>query len=126
MKSTSRLSRSKFADSIGKMDLDNLDVDFIEDMMLKSKPLQSVLNDIRNRQKAKLEDIKKTYGEAIKDLEIMVVPRPAKKSDDVEPVVIAEPEKAAVVSDETAPAVVEEVAAVVEVPPAPEVEPVAA
>ena len=35
----------------GKMDLDNLDVDFIEDMMLKSKPLQSVLNDIRNRQK---------------------------------------------------------------------------
>ena len=35
----------------GIMDLDNLDVDFIEDMMLKSKPLQSVLNDIRNRQK---------------------------------------------------------------------------
>ena len=33
------------------MDLENLDVDFIEDMMLKSKPLQSVLNDIRNRQK---------------------------------------------------------------------------
>merc|ERR1711988_334911 len=28
----------KFADSIGKMDLDNLDVDFIEDMMLKAKP----------------------------------------------------------------------------------------
>ena len=40
----------KFADSIGKMDLDNLDVDFIEDMMLKAKPLQTVLNDIRNRQ----------------------------------------------------------------------------
>merc|ERR1712110_903627 len=37
----------KFADSIGKMDLDNLDVDFIEDMMLKAKPLQTVLNDIR-------------------------------------------------------------------------------
>merc|ERR1712098_240725 len=34
----------KFADSIGNMDLDNLDVDFIEDMMLKAKPLQSVLN----------------------------------------------------------------------------------
>merc|ERR1712002_1159357 len=118
--------QSKFADSIGKMDLDNLDVDFIEDMMLKSKPLQSVLNDIRNRQKAKLEDIKKTYGEAIKDREIMVVPRPAKKSDDVEPVVITEPEKAPVVSDEAVPAVVEEVATVVEVPAAPEVEPVAA
>ena len=43
--------QTKFAESIGTMDLDNLDVDFIEDMMLKSKPLQSVLNDIRNRQK---------------------------------------------------------------------------
>ncbi|XP_023347854.1 uncharacterized protein LOC111716616 [Eurytemora carolleeae] len=70
--------QSKFADSIGKMDLENLDVDFIEDMMLKSKPLQSVLNDIRNRQKAKLEDIKKTYGDAIKDLEPMKVSRPPK------------------------------------------------
>merc|ERR1712002_840729 len=45
--------QSKFSESIGAMDLDNMDVDFIEDMMLKSKPLQSVLNDIRNRQKAK-------------------------------------------------------------------------
>merc|ERR1711951_25031 len=70
--------QAKFADSIGKMDLDNLDVDFIEDMMLKSKPLQSVLNDIRNRQKAKLEDVKKTYGDAIKDLEPMKVSRPPK------------------------------------------------
>merc|ERR1712217_552192 len=68
----------KFADSIGKMDLDNLDVDFIEDMMLKAKPLQTVLNDIRNRQIAKLEEIKKTYGEAVKDLEAMKVTRPAK------------------------------------------------
>merc|ERR1711917_104524 len=68
----------KFADSIGKMDLDNLDVDFIEDMMLKSKPLQSVLNDIRNRQKAALDDVKKTYGDAIKDLEPMKVSRPPK------------------------------------------------
>ena len=40
----------KFADSIGGLDLDNLDVDFIEDMMLKAKPLQSVLNCIRGRQ----------------------------------------------------------------------------
>jgi len=40
----------KFADSIGTMDLDNLDVDFIEDMMLKAKPLQSVLNIIRGKQ----------------------------------------------------------------------------
>merc|ERR1712107_917468 len=46
--------QTKFAESIGTMDLDNLDVDFIEDMMLKAKPLQSVLNCIRNRQIAKL------------------------------------------------------------------------
>merc|ERR1711881_483970 len=81
--------QSKFSESIGTMDLDNMDVDFIEDMMLKSKPLQSVLNDIRNRQKAKLEDIKKKYGPAIMDLEIMVVPRSAKRPDETE----AEPEK---------------------------------
>ena len=47
----------KFADSIGKMDLDNLDVDFIEDMMLKAKPLQTVLNDIRNRQIVSLSSV---------------------------------------------------------------------
>jgi hypothetical protein len=68
----------KFADSIGGMHLDNLDVDFIEDMMLKAKPLQSVLNCIRNRQIAKLEDIKKIYGDQIKDLEPMKVSRPSK------------------------------------------------
>merc|ERR1712045_793395 len=71
----------KFADSIGKMDLDNLDVDFIEDMMLKAKPLQSVLNVIRKKQIAKLEEIKKTYGEAIKDLDGMKVTRPEKPEE---------------------------------------------
>merc|ERR1712198_615147 len=63
--------QTKFAESIGTMDLDNLDVDFIEDMMLKAKPLQSVLNCIRNRQIAKLEDVKKLYADQIKDLEAM-------------------------------------------------------
>merc|ERR1712223_1845640 len=77
----------KFADSIGKMDLDNLDVDFIEDMMLKAKPLQTVLNDIRNRQIVKLEDVKKTYGDAVKDLDPMKVTRPPK----LEPAKPAEP-----------------------------------
>merc|ERR1712042_241671 len=71
----------KFADSIGKMDLDNLDVDFIEDMMLKAKPLQSVLNVIRKKQIAKLEEIKKTYGEATKDLDGMKVTRPEKPEE---------------------------------------------
>merc|ERR1712018_567268 len=70
--------QSKFSESIGTLDLDNLDVDFIEDMMLKAKPLQSVLNDIRVRQNAKLTEEKKTYGEAIKELEVLVVERPAK------------------------------------------------
>merc|ERR1712083_12464 len=97
--------QSKFSDSIGAMDLDNMDIDFIEDMMLKSKPLQSVLNDIRNRQMAKLEDIKTKYGPAIMDLEIMVVPRPAKRPDEAD----SEPEKveaaaAAAAAGEAAPA----------------------
>ena len=97
--------QAKFSESIGAMDLDNMDVDFIEDMMLKSKPLQSVLNDIRNRQKAKLEDIKKIYGPAIMDLEIMEVPRPAKKPGDEAP---EEPEKPAPTpAAEEAPAVTE-------------------
>lgn len=88
--------QSKFADSIGKMDLANLDVDFIEDMMLKSKPLQSVLNDIRNRQKAKLEEIKKAYGDAIKDLEPMKVVRPPKAEAAAPVEKPAEPASAAV------------------------------
>merc|ERR1712107_269930 len=70
--------QTKFAESIGTMDLDNHDVDFIEDMMLKAKPLQSVLNCIRNRQIANLEDVKKLYADQIKDLEAMKVTRPAK------------------------------------------------
>merc|ERR1712110_393713 len=62
-------------------------VDFIEDMMLKAKPLQTVLNDIRNRQIVKLEEVKKTYGDAVKDLDPMKVTRPPK----VEPPKPAEP-----------------------------------
>ena len=76
--------QSKFSESIGTLDLDNIDVDFIEDMMLKSKPLQGILNDIRGRQIKKLEDVKKSYGEAIKDLEALVVERPAKEAGEEE------------------------------------------
>merc|ERR1711951_23144 len=90
--------QAKFADSIGKMDLDNLDVDFIEDMMLKAKPLQSVLNDIRNNQIACLERVKKTYGEAIKDLDAMPVARPPKAEPKP-----AEPEPAAAPAETPAP-----------------------
>merc|ERR1712170_253032 len=52
--------------------------DSIEDMMLKAKPLQTVLNDIRSRQIVKLEEVKKTYGDAVKDLDPMKVTRPPK------------------------------------------------
>merc|ERR1712203_400802 len=109
--------QSQFSESIGAMDLDNMDVDFIEDMMLKSKPLQSVLNDIRNRQMAKLEDIKTKYGPAIMDLEIMVVPRPAKRPDEAD----SEPEKVGeeAAAGEAAPA---EAAAGEAAPPAAEAE----
>jgi len=112
--------QSKFSESIGVMDLDNMDVDFIEDMMLKSKPLQSVLNDIRNRQKAKLEEMKNTYGDAIKDLEPMVVKRPATKSADAKPEENAAETEAAAPADAApeepaaAPAPVEEAPAPVE------------
>ena len=88
--------QSKFSESIGTVDLDNIDVDFIEDMMLKSKPLQSVLNDIRNRQMKKLEDIKTTYGDAIKDLEVLKVARPPKGSGEAEP---GEPDAPAAAGD---------------------------
>ena len=112
--------QSQFSESIGAMDLDNMDVDFIEDMMLKSKPLQSVLNNIRNRQMAKLEDIKTKYGPAIMDLEIMVVPRPAKRPDETD----AEPEKVgeepAAAAGEAAPA--EATAGEAAAPPAAETE----
>merc|ERR1719391_455297 len=88
----------KFADSIGTMDLVNLDVDFIEDMMLKAKPLQSVLNDIRNRQIACLENVKQTYGESIKDLDAMAVTRPPKSEPKP-----AEPEPAVTLAEAPTP-----------------------
>merc|ERR1712183_518494 len=55
--------------------------DSIEDMMLKAKPLQSVLNVIRKKQIEKLEEVKKSYGEAIKDLDGMKVTRPEKPEE---------------------------------------------
>ena len=103
--------QSQFADSIGTIDLDNMDVDFIEDMMLKSKPLQGILNDIRGRQIRKLEDVKKSYGEAIKDLEALVVERPAQKFGEEEDAELQKPapeenkeEAEAVPAPEAAPA----------------------
>merc|ERR1712121_557233 len=95
--------QKQFSDSIGTVDLENLDVDFIEDMMLKSKPLHSVLCDIRNRQKVKLEEIKNSYGEPIKDLEPMVVSRPPKAAPAPAAAAPAEPAPAAVAPAPVAP-----------------------
>ena len=43
--------QKKFLDHIGGINLENLTDDFIEDVMLQSKPLQGVLLCIRGRQK---------------------------------------------------------------------------
>ncbi|QQP58043.1 Uncharacterized protein FKW44_003233, partial [Caligus rogercresseyi] len=40
-----------FAKSIGSIDIKNLTDDFVEDVMLQSKPLQAILFEIRKRQK---------------------------------------------------------------------------
>lgn len=40
-----------FATSIGNVDINNLTDDFVEDVMLQSKPLQGILSAIRKRQK---------------------------------------------------------------------------
>jgi len=77
----------EFAKSIGKIDLANLTDDFVEDVMLQSKPLQSILHAIRRRQKSTMEEVKKEYWEKVKDLEPLKVVRPPK------PVPQPEPEK---------------------------------
>jgi len=67
-----------FIAMVGGIDITNLTDDFVEDVMLQSKPLQVVLMGIRNRQKATMDDIKKTYDEKIGGLEPLVVKRPPK------------------------------------------------
>jgi len=77
-----------FAKAIGEIDLTNLTDDFIEDVMLQSKPLQSILHAIRKRQRATMEEVKKGYWEKVKDLEPLKVSRPPKPEPKP-----AEPEK---------------------------------
>lgn len=69
-----------FAGSIGKIDIENLTDDFIEDMLLQSKPLQIVLYSIRVKQKGLMDDTKTKYWDAIKDLEPMSVARPDREA----------------------------------------------
>merc|ERR1712020_652389 len=61
---------------------ENMTVDFIEDMLIKSKPLQIVLLGIRRKQKDTLDELKKKYGDSIKDLEPLYIPRPPKPGHD--------------------------------------------
>lgn len=74
--------QEEFAKEMGSFDTANLTVDFIEDMLIKSKPLQTVLFGIRKKQKDTMEELKKTYGELMKDLEPLYIPRPPKPDHD--------------------------------------------
>jgi hypothetical protein len=74
--------QTEFAKGIGSIDIGNLTDDFVEDVMLQSKPLQGILMAIRIRQKTKMEEIKTKYWEVIKDLEPLKQPRPPKPKDE--------------------------------------------
>merc|ERR1712173_395362 len=70
--------QTEFAKGIGSIDIAHLTDDFVEDVMLQSKPLQGILMAIRLRQKEKMEQIKAKYWDGIKDLEPLKAPRPPK------------------------------------------------
>ena len=53
--------QEEFAKEMGSFDTENMTVDFIEDMLIKSKPLQIVLLGIRRKQKVSVLDQKYTY-----------------------------------------------------------------
>merc|ERR1712226_1796627 len=82
-----------FAKQMGSIDIKALTDDFIEDMLLQSKPLQGVLSAIRNRQRVKLAEIKKEYDALIEPLEALYIQRPPKPAEEAKP---AEPAPAAV------------------------------
>merc|ERR1712150_191851 len=93
--------QTEFAKGIGSIDIANLTDDFVEDVMLHSKPLQGILMAIRLRQKEKMEQIKAKYWDGIKDLEPLKAPRPPKPKDEPKP---AEEKKAEAAPAEPAPA----------------------
>jgi hypothetical protein len=67
-----------FSKQMGSIDIKALTDDFIEDMLLQSKPLQSILAAIRSRQREKLANIKKEYDEHVDSLEPLYIQRPPK------------------------------------------------
>jgi len=92
--------QTEFAKGIGSIDIGALTDDFVEDVMLQSKPLQGILMAIRLRQNEAMQGAKAKYGEAIGALEPLKVPRPPKV---VPAPVVAAPAEAPA----AAPAVVE-------------------
>jgi len=89
-----------FAKQMGSIDITALTDDFIEDMLLQSKPLQGVLSAIRSRQREKLAAIRKEYDEKIETLEPLYIQRPPKpaapKPAEPAPVAVEAPAPAAV------------------------------
>lgn len=73
--------QTEFAKGIGSIDINHLTDDFVEDVMLQSKPLQGILMAIRIRQKEAMEKVKKTYGDAINGLTGLKVQRPPKSAE---------------------------------------------
>jgi len=92
--------QTEFAKGIGSIDIGALTDDFVEDVMLQSKPLQGILMAIRLRQNEAMQAAKAKYGEAIGALEPLKVKRPPKA---VPPPAVAAPAEA----PPAAPAVVE-------------------
>jgi hypothetical protein len=87
--------QTEFAKGIGSIDIAHLTDDFVEDVMLQSKPLQGILMAIRLRQKETMESVKKNYWEVIKDLEPLKQDRPPKpKEEPKKEAAPAEPPKA--------------------------------
>lgn len=95
-----------FIKMVGGIDITNLTDDFVEDVMLQSKPLQTVLMGIRNRQKVTMDDVKKQYEEKINALEPLAIKRPPKPEPKAAPAPAEEKKpEAAPAPAEPAPAV---------------------
>lgn len=70
--------QTEFAKGIGSINIEELTDDFVEDVMLQSKPLQGILMAIRLRQNEAMTGVKVKYGEAIGALEPLALVRPPK------------------------------------------------
>ena len=57
--------QEEFAKEMGSFDTENMTVDFIEDMLIKSKPLQTVLLGIRRKQKVNIKQSGKNKQQSV-------------------------------------------------------------